>query len=162
MEVVLGIVLVSTLWSVVKPMPSYLPPGAERWTQNKKMKEVYGRKESLDEIAGILNMNRHALLVGPSRVGKSVTAKALPQAIERGDYPELKGKSVFRFNMADLIDQQASLIGGSNKTLSQISLNCFWMREENFLMSLRSLPKMSIIDMSKKITHSLFVSIESI
>jgi ATP-dependent Clp protease ATP-binding subunit ClpC len=67
-------------------------------------------------------------------VGKSLTAKALAQAIERGDYPELKGKTVFRFNMADLIDQQASLIGGSNKTLNQISDAMGHHRKDIFLV----------------------------
>lgn len=66
-------------------------------------------------------MNRHAILVGPSRVGKSLTAKALAQAIERGDYPELKGKVVFRINTTDMIGQQASYLGGGNNILNKIS-----------------------------------------
>ena len=122
-KIFVSVIVMSFLWPIIKPMTSYLPPGAECWTKQvqKGSLVVHGRKESLDEIAGILKMNRHAILVGPSRVGKSLTAKAFAQAIERGDYPELKGKVVFRFNMADLIDQQASFVGGSNKTLQQIS-----------------------------------------
>ncbi|CRX39141.1 ATPase [Estrella lausannensis] len=66
-------------------------------------------------------MKRHALLVGPSRVGKSLTAKAFAQAIERGDYPFLSGKTVFRINTADLVGHQASFLGGGNTILNKIS-----------------------------------------
>ena len=68
-----------------------------------------GRKESLDEMANIIKMNRHPILIGSSYVGKTLTAKAFALAIERGDYPELKGKIVFRINTADLISQKAEI-----------------------------------------------------
>ena len=122
-EVLLAVTVLSVVWPLIKPMSFYLPPGAECWTKEVQNGTLvaYGRKESLDEIAGVLKMNRHAILVGPSRVGKSLTAKALAGAIERGEYPELKGKVLFRFNTADLIDQQSSFVGGGDKTLHQIS-----------------------------------------
>lgn len=120
---ILSVVLLSLVWPVIKPATSYLPGNAVNWTAQCRGKPsvIQGRKESLDEIATILNMNRHAILVGPSRVGKSLTAKAFAQAVERGDYPELKGKTVFRINTSDLIDQKASFLGGSSTILNEIS-----------------------------------------
>lgn len=119
----LAIAALSAIWPWIKPKPIHLPANAENWTKQVQSKSfvAQGRKESLDEIAAILKMNRHAILVGPSRVGKSLTAKAFAQAIERGDYPELKGKTVFRINTTDLLDQQASLLGGGNNILNKIS-----------------------------------------
>ncbi len=119
----LAIAALSAIWPFIKPKPSYLPANAENWTKQVQQGGFVaeGRKESLDEIANILKMNRHALLVGPSRVGKSLTAKAFVRAIERGDYPELKGKVVFRINTTDIIDQKASFLGGGSNILTQIS-----------------------------------------
>lgn len=119
----LGIAALSILWPLIKPKTNHLPANAENWT--KQIQNgcfvAQGRKESLDEIANIIKMNRHALLVGPSRVGKSLTAKAFAQAIERGDYPELKGKTVFRINTTDIVGQTASFLGGGNTILNKIS-----------------------------------------
>lgn len=113
----------SIIWSLIKPRATHLPANAENWTKQVQNDGfiAQGRKESLDEIASILKMNRHAILVGPSRVGKSLTAKAFAQAIKRGDYPELKGKIVFRINTADIVDQKASFLGGGNDILNKIS-----------------------------------------
>jgi ATPase family associated with various cellular activities (AAA) len=122
-EVLLCIAAVSVIWPWVKPMPVHLPSQAQNWTKQIQGGSfvAQGRKESLDEIANILKMNRHALLVGPSRVGKSLTAKAFAEAIEKGDYPELKGKVVFYINTKKLVDQKVSYLGGGNDILSQIS-----------------------------------------
>lgn len=119
----LSIAALSIIWPFIKPKTTHLPANAENWTKQAKFGNfvAHGRKESLDEIANIIKMNRHAILVGPSRVGKSLTAKAFAQAIERGDYPELKGKVVFRINTADLVDQKASFLGGGNNILNKIS-----------------------------------------
>lgn len=113
----------SIIWRFVKPRTTHLPANAENWTKQIQNGEcvAQGRKESINEIADIIKMNRHAILVGPSRVGKSLTAKAFAQAIERGDYPGLKGKVVFRINTADVVDQQASFLGGGNNILNKIS-----------------------------------------
>lgn len=122
-SILLAIVALSLVWPFIKPAPTSLPGNAENWTlESIKSKTVFqGRKESLDAIADILKMKRHALLVGPSRVGKSLTAKAFAKAIERGDYPFLEGKTVFRINTADLIGHQASFLGGGNNILNKIS-----------------------------------------
>ncbi|MFI0434636.1 MAG: AAA family ATPase [Parachlamydiaceae bacterium] len=120
----LGIAALSAIWPFIKPKTTHLPANAENWTKQVQSGGLVaqGRKESLDEIANILKMNRHAILVGPSRVGKSLTAKAFVQAIERGDYPELKGKFVFRINTTDIVGQQASFLGGGNNILNKISV----------------------------------------
>lgn len=121
--VLLAIVALSLVWPYIKPAPASLPANAENWTlECAKGKMAFrGRKESLDAIADILKMKRHAILVGPSRVGKSLTAKAFAKALEQGDYPELSGMTVFRINTADLIGQQASFLGGGNTILNKIS-----------------------------------------
>lgn len=121
----LAIAALSIAWPYIKPRITYLPANAENLTKQVQNSGFTGegRKESLDEIADILKMNRHAILVGPSRVGKSLTAKAFAQAIERGDYPELRGKVVFRINAADLVDyKSSSSIGGGNNILNKISV----------------------------------------
>lgn len=121
--ILLGIVALSAIWPFIKPMTTHLPANAENWTKQVQNGTfaTQGRKESLDEIANIIKMNRHPILVGPSRVGKSLTAKAFAQAIERGDYPELSGKTVFRINTTDIIGQTASFLGGGNNILNKIS-----------------------------------------
>ena len=119
----LGIAALSAIWPFIKPKTTHLPANAENWTKQVQNGGfvAQGRKESLDEIANIIKMNRHAILVGPSRVGKSLTAKAFAQAVERGDYPELKGKVVFRINTTDIVGQKASFLGGGNNILNKIS-----------------------------------------
>lgn len=120
--VLFSVVALSIMWPWVKPKPSHLPANAENWTKEIQNGAYVpeGRKESLDEIANILRMNRHAMLLGPSRTGKSLTAKAFAQAIERGDYPEFKGFQVFRINMGDIVDQRPSFLGGGNNILNEI------------------------------------------
>lgn len=117
------IAALSAIWPFIKPKTTHLPANAENWTKQVQNGSfvAQGRKESLDAIATILKTNRHAILVGPSRVGKSLTAKAFAQSIERGDYPELKGKVIFRINTTDIADQKASFLGGGNNILNKIS-----------------------------------------
>ncbi len=70
--ILLAISILSILWPFIKPMTTYLPANAENWTKQIQngCPVAQGRKEALNEIADILKMNRHAILVGPSRVGK--------------------------------------------------------------------------------------------
>ncbi len=119
----LFIAALSAIWPFIKPMTTHLPANAENLTKQIQNGDfvAQGKKESLDEIANIMKMNRHAILVGPSRVGKSLTAKAFAQAVERGDYPELSGKVVFRINTTDIVGQKASFLGGGNNMLKNIS-----------------------------------------
>ncbi|MBA3720926.1 MAG: AAA family ATPase [Parachlamydiaceae bacterium] len=122
-KALLSIATASIIWPFIKPMVKSLPANAENWSKQIQQGGfvAQGRKESLDEIADILEMGRHPILVGPSRVGKSLAAKALVKAIERGDYPELKGKKVFRINTADIVGNKASFLGGGNDILKKIS-----------------------------------------
>lgn len=117
------IAAISLIWPYIKPITFHLPANAKNWTKEVQSGTFIeqGRKESLDEIANILKTNRHAILVGPSRVGKSMTAKSFAQAVERGDYPELQGKVVFHINTSDLIGQKSSHIGSENYILNKIS-----------------------------------------
>ncbi len=116
----LTIAALSILWPFIKPRPHQLPKAINLTRQVQNGEIVgQGRKESLDEIASILTRNRHALLIGPSRVGKSLTAKAFALAVERGDYKELRGKTVFIFNTTDLIDQK-TIFSGGNTILNRI------------------------------------------
>ncbi len=121
--ILIAIAALSAIWPLIKPMTTFLPANAENWTKQIRNGGfvAQGRKESLDEIATIFKTKRHAILVGPSRVGKSLTAKAFASAVERGDYPELKGKVIFRINTTDLLDQKASFLGGGNNILNKIS-----------------------------------------
>lgn len=120
--VLLVIIALSIIWPYIKPVTTHLPCEAENFTHDvlKGNFVDQGRKESLDKIANILKMNRHAILVGESRVGKSLTAKAFAHAVERGDYPELAGKVVFRINTSNIVGDQASFFGG-NKIVEKIS-----------------------------------------
>lgn len=119
----LGIAALGAIWPFIKPKPTQLPANAENWTKQVQNGSfvAQGRKESLDEIANIIKMNRHVIVVGPSRVGKSLSVKAFALAIERGDYPELRGKVVFRINTTDILGQQSSYLGGGNNILNKIS-----------------------------------------
>jgi len=132
----LTIIALSILWPYIKPRPSHLPGNAQNWTQQVQHGGfvAQGRKQSLDEIADIFKRHRHAMLVGPSRVGKSLTAKAFAQAIEQGDYPELKGKVVFRINAADIVDQKPSFLGGGSNILKEISAAMGRHRDEVILV----------------------------
>lgn len=119
----LGFMVLSLIWPLIKPMPAYLPANAENWTKEIQQgcKVPEGRKDSLDKIAAIIKMNRHVLLLGPSRTGKSLTAKAFAQAIHRGDYPELKGSHVFRINTSELVEQRPSFNGSGGDVLKKIT-----------------------------------------
>jgi ATP-dependent Clp protease ATP-binding subunit ClpA len=61
----------------------------------------------------------HVMLLGKTGVGKTDTAKAFTQALERGDYPALKGKKVFYLNAAELVGNNESFSSG-NRTLVRI------------------------------------------
>jgi ATP-dependent Clp protease ATP-binding subunit ClpA len=114
----LTIAALSIIWPYIKPVPAHFPGNAENCS-NQAIKEGFaweGNQETLNETVEHLKNNRHVILVGPSRVGKSLTAKkGLPQAIERGDYPELKGKKVFSYNTTELLqDTKQSPLGGTS------------------------------------------------
>lgn len=122
----LGIAALSLIYPYFRPAPTFLPL-AQNWTQlceNGQLPVVGGRKGSVDEIAATLiggkGVKMHPMLIGKSGVGKTETAKALVEAIARGEYPELAGKQVFYFNTADIVNNK-EMFGGGNKILSQLS-----------------------------------------
>jgi ATP-dependent Clp protease ATP-binding subunit ClpA len=105
-----AIISLSILWPFISPMPRDLP-----WTEN-LTKDVefspvtlFGRRDAINSIADIMKVNRHAILVGPSRVGKTLTATAFARAVKEGDYPELKGKTVFKINASSLLEHPTLL-----------------------------------------------------
>jgi len=116
-----GLVVASTMltiWTLsliyphIRRMPSTLP-FAENWTRQYQMCDLSagsGRKETVDEIARTLiaskTVKTHPLLIGESGIGKTETAKAFVEAVEKGHYPELKGKQIFYINAAELIGKE--------------------------------------------------------
>jgi ATP-dependent Clp protease ATP-binding subunit ClpA len=116
----------SIIFPYLRPAPLMLPKG-ENWSRQMQLGELLapdGRKDTLDRIANALitnvNGRNHPLLLGKAGIGKTETVKAFVKAIERGDYPELKGKQVFYFNTADLVNN-AEMFGNGNKILEKIS-----------------------------------------
>lgn len=122
----LSISAISLIYPYIKPMPSVLPK-AENWTRAYWQSELpvgEGRQETVDELAKTLMTGRHSkvhpMLIGPSGVGKTETVKMLVAAIERGEYPALKGKKVFYINTADLVNLR-DVHHGDNRVLMKIS-----------------------------------------
>lgn len=125
------IALLSIIYPKIAPCPSSLPANAKNWTKEcqqgkfERKSMMTGRKVILDEMAATLSSHqkgkprRHVLLTGESRVGKTDTAKAFVQAVERGEYPELKGKKVFYLNTPHLCKKGDFLEG--KDPLEQIS-----------------------------------------
>jgi hypothetical protein len=105
--------VLSVIYPLISPLPLHLPH-AKNWSKEFLQNDAVSlsllkaRKNILDTMANTLIKNsdgklkKHPLLIGKSRVGKTQTAKALVHAIERGDYPELKGKKVFYINTTKL------------------------------------------------------------
>lgn len=108
---------------------------------NKEVKNNYQEQlgvnqELVDKLAKIMSKKmsdlagkRHALLVGPSRVGKTHTTKALAKAIVEGQYPELVGKRVFYFKIADFLTP-----GYETPTLFSLDRELGYRREDVILI----------------------------
>lgn len=93
---------ISVIYPRLRPTPRHLPRGVN-WTKDLDKMLIYeGKKEHLEKAAATLKQKKKVLLVGASGVGKTATAQAVAQAVARGDYPELKGKTVYYFNTANI------------------------------------------------------------
>lgn len=113
----------SIIWKSIRPLPPMLPGDPENWTQqicDGKLRPLALREEVLDEISETFKSNRHVLLLGQSRGGKTQTAKAFAKAVERGDYPHLAGKKVFKWNGSDLANHKPSSLGGGGSIIHDI------------------------------------------
>ena len=115
--------ILSLIFPYIRPLPSTMP-FTENWSKKYRQGKmgdlslVKGRKEILDSLANTLVKNekgelkKHPLLIGESGVGKTQAVEAFVQAIERGEYPELKGKKVFCVNTPVLFDKTDFLSTG--------------------------------------------------
>lgn len=114
-----GIVGVSALWPYIRPLPSALPGGAINLTQKIEDGEesIYESRAGVSEqMADLLGQKKHVMITGPSRTGKTLTVKAFVGELILGKFPELQGKTVFYWNMADLI-QDPGMAGGNKLTI---------------------------------------------
>ncbi|MBS0624873.1 MAG: ATP-dependent Clp protease ATP-binding subunit [Verrucomicrobia bacterium] len=121
------IAALSIIYPLFKPAPSQLPAGHNLTKQYREgeLGVFEGRKEKVDEVHQTLVSRgdevKHPMLLGKSGVGKTELVKSLVQAIARGDYPELQGKQVIYFNMADLVNYTEIFGGSGNRILQVIS-----------------------------------------
>lgn len=115
--------VLSLIYPYFGPIPNDLPCNVKNWTKEYRQGElgdqsfIKGRQATLHEIAATLTnsqngrLKKHPLLIGESRVGKTQTIKAFVEAIERGDYPELKGKKVFYLSTSKLCKKECVFQG---------------------------------------------------
>jgi hypothetical protein len=134
----LGIAALSLIYPWFKPASSKLPR-AENWSQQFREGNLIvaeGRKGTMDDIARTLiaskNAKTHVMLIGKTGIGKTETAKSFVQAVERGDYPELKGKTIHYINTAELLGS-TEMFSSANKILSQIS-EAMGRHRENYIL----------------------------
>lgn len=116
------LVAISLIWPRIKPLPAVLPVTSENISQQVLQRpfEIEGRKETLDKIADILKMNKHPILVGPSRVGKTLTSLAFVNAVFKGEYPELKKLTFFGMNTSELLSNREFSSFGGGTSLAKI------------------------------------------
>lgn len=137
-SIFLSIWTLSLLYPYIRSAPSHLLH-AENWTRQCQLGTLSagaGRKQAVDEIARTLIGNRsmkmHPLLLGKTGIGKTETAKAFVEAIEKGKYPDLKGKRVFYINTADLIDKEegTKLLARINEAMGRHRKNIILIFDE--------------------------------
>ena len=118
--------VLSLIYPYIKPMPPYLPKftNLTKQIQQKEIKVIGGRKSINDQIGHTLIASKkatnHVMLDGQSGIGKTHTAESFTEAVLRGDYPELKDKTIFYGNAAEFINN-SSMFGGGNPILENLS-----------------------------------------
>ncbi len=113
-----SIAVLSLVWSKMKPMPTFLPANAKNLSKEVLAGRFFHQVSVglLEDIEKVFDSGKHPILVGSSRVGKSLTAKAY------AEYATKKGRSVFGINTSNLINRvAASSTGGGNNILEEIS-----------------------------------------
>jgi hypothetical protein len=124
---ILLIVLAAVYIKFLKPSPIEIPNGVNLSDQVSKgfIPHIDGRKKTKDQLAAALieskKTKHHPMLTGATNVGKTATVKSLARDIVEGRYPELKGKTVFYFNVADLLASSEGLWCDNDKKLKKIS-----------------------------------------
>jgi ATP-dependent Clp protease ATP-binding subunit ClpA len=121
------IVVLSLVYPHIKPFPFSLPK-MKNWSLHYQLGQLEvagGRKAILAQMAQTLiaskKVKKHVMLLGETGVGKTQTVKDFAAAVERGDYPELKGKKVFYANTADLMNNTGGRFDDSDDIFEQIS-----------------------------------------
>lgn len=124
--VLLSLAALSIIYPHIKPMPHFIHKTVN-WSkqiQDQTLSSSHVNTKHLDEMAKALitgkKVKSFPMLIGPSGIGKTETAKAFAWAIEKGIYPELKGKKVFYINSADLLNAPGRAEGG-NKELQRLN-----------------------------------------
>jgi len=115
------LVMISLIWPKIKPLPAELPVSSENLSREvlKAPFEIEGREQTLNRMADILKMNKHPILIGPTRVGKTLTSRAFVNAVAKGKYPELKKLTFYAVNTTELLGRDLSFFGGGG-TLKKI------------------------------------------
>lgn len=131
------IAALSLVYPFIKPPSSNLPlaQNITRQIEKGQIQPIEGRKEILDKIAAHLCARSHVLLIGESRVGKTLIVKAFAAAVRRGDYPALRGKDVHFIKTPDLLAEGRTYnsYGESSTGLSRISQSIHAAREHYIL-----------------------------
>lgn len=119
---IVSIAFLSVLWPYIRPLPPPLPEGKNLSKQARegKLETTGGRVEVARKIAEALKgKQQYPLLIGPSGVGKTHTVQKFAEMVEAGEFPELKGKSIYYFNTTDWAAYK-EMLGGGNKIVKKI------------------------------------------